>query len=180
MLPFLSAVPLSAFPCLTLTSGEYLIVPLKNRSVTRILQLQFFEPSENGVHDLPVVTHSSHYMKCHLKCLVMQIITSDDLVIPLNFKSMDCSLSMSTVWVFYVFNSVISKVWHVMFWYTGLLLVSKRKCHTVLGGFFFFFIVMWDLSWLCQKSVDAISVASALNQGGGKLKIKTYVIEFRI
>lgn len=139
MLPFLSAVPLSAFPCLTLTSGEYLIVPLKNRSVTRILQLQFFEPSENGVHDLPVVTHSSHYMKCHLKCLVMQIITSDDLVIPLNFKSMDCSLSMSTVWVFYVFNSVISKVWHVMFWYTGLLLVSKRKCHTVLGGFFFFF-----------------------------------------
>lgn len=42
--------------------------------------------------------------------------------------------------------------------------------HTVFGGFFF--IVMWDLSWLCQKSVDAVSVASALSQGGGKTQNK--------
>lgn len=136
----LSAVPLPAFPCLTLTSGWYLIVSVRNRSVAHTLQLQFFELSVSGVHDLPVTTHCSHYMKCHLKCLVIQIVTSDDLMIPLNFKSMDCSLSqhINTLEFLRVqFSDIKSLTYYVLIhWtFTGL---KEKMSHTVFAGFFSF------------------------------------------
>lgn len=134
----LPAVSCPAVPCLTLTFGQYLIVPLRNRRVACILQLQFFESSVNGVHELPVTSHYSDYIKCRLKCLVcvMQIVKSGDLMIFLNLKSMDCmdwQVGMSTLWGFYVFNSVTCHV--LIHWtFTG---PKEKMSHVVFGGFFF-------------------------------------------
>lgn len=86
---------------------------------------------------------------------------------------MDCSLSWHvniSAFLLIQFSNIESLVCHVLIHWTFTVLKDKMS-HRVLG-FVFFFIVMWDLSWLCQKSVDSISVASTLNQGGGKTQNK--------
>lgn len=62
------------------------------------------------MNELPVTGHCSDYMKC-LMC-VMQIIKSGDLMISLNLKSMDCSLSrhVNTLWILCIQFSNIERL----------------------------------------------------------------------
>lgn len=150
------------------TFGWYLIVPLRNWSAAHCLYHQLFESSVNGVHELPVTSHCSDYMKRCLKCLVCvtQIVKLSDLMIPLNLKSVDCSLTLhiNILRVLCIqLSNIESLACHVLVMLDFHWSQGENVAHGFWGNFFF--IVMWDLSCLCQKSVDVISLASALNQG---------------
>lgn len=94
-------------------------------------------------------------------------------MVPLNLKCLDCILTLHTniLGVLCIqLSNIESLACHVLIMLDFHWSQRENVAHSFWG--IFFFIVMWELSWLCQKSVDVISLASALNQGWGKTQNK--------